>query len=271
MSGEHNPSLSIVLGGGGVLGVCSNLAQIDALKKRDINLLDPRVSLFCSSAGALAAGLFANDMTIEDASNIPPLSPKNRDIHAITRELFGDKIAPPNMHAFTVQVGRNASKLIKLDGGELPIADMAAASSALPGVFEPVRLDGKRYIDAMFTRPMSTTHADRANDAGCLIVTAPTRFAPGGGVRGMIGAQVLRQTRQEIKQWQQRNPLSPVALMTPNLAISALITSPLAMLSQSVGLEVYKLAREQAEAAINDPRTALHRIVGMLALRGAQS
>ncbi len=57
------------------------------------------------------------------------------------------------------------------------LAEAVAASCALPGVFPPVTIDGRRYFDGGMASP---THADRAGRCTELLVIAPFTMALSG-------------------------------------------------------------------------------------------
>ena len=87
----------------------------------------------------------------------------------------------------------------------VPIAHAAAASSALPGLFPPVEIDGRSYLDGALKR---TLHASVALKEGadlvlCLnpIVPYDDRLAPGGSARHLVEGglpAVLSQTVRAV-------------------------------------------------------------------------
>lgn len=257
---ESHPSTSIVLGGGGVYGIFYNKAVMDALRAHGL-FLENTPPIYGTSAGAWAAGCLALHKTITNADDIPPLSLQNRDIHAMSRDLFGDELAPPNMHTFTIALSLRGSQPVKMS--EMPIADMTAASAALPGIFKPVIIDGVRYIDGNYTRPESPTHARHAAPADFLLVVAPTAFS-GGGMQEMSGGRVRRRVEQEVAMWRDANPNSTAILITPSERVSRLVPTPLALLDRRVGLEAYKRAWEDTMQMIENPRSPLHHMVKAL-------
>jgi predicted acylesterase/phospholipase RssA len=74
----------------------------------------------------------------------------------------------------------------------VPISRAIQASAALPGLFPPVEIDGKYYVDGALKK---TLHATQALDDGvdlllCLNPLVPFRASPGGFGRGRIPALV---------------------------------------------------------------------------------
>src|SRR3974390_1043891 len=53
------------------------------------------------------------------------------------------------------------------DHDHVPISRAVAASAALPGLYSPVKIDGRHYVDGALIR---TVHASLALDAGCDLV-----------------------------------------------------------------------------------------------------
>jgi NTE family protein len=96
----------------------------------------------------------------------------------------------------------------------VPLVQAVAASCAVPGVYPPVTIDGRRYIDGGIR---SATNADLARDCGRLVVLAP--IPRGIGPIGSVDAQVTgmvsrvavvspdRESRRAIG----RNALDPAA------------------------------------------------------------
>lgn len=63
------------------------------------------------------------------------------------------------------------------------IVDAVGASCAVPGVWPPVTIDGRRWIDGGMR---SATNADLASGCSRIVIVAPTTFG-GRGVRGAAG------------------------------------------------------------------------------------
>jgi NTE family protein len=56
------------------------------------------------------------------------------------------------------------------EGGTVPMVDAVAASSAVPGIWPPVTIDGRRYIDGGFR---SVLNADLAEGCDSVLILAP--------------------------------------------------------------------------------------------------
>ena len=96
----------------------------------------------------------------------------------LARELFGEQRHP--LVAVSAVCVRTRRRHI-LDGGRYPLADLVAASSAVPGLLPPHRIDGRLYVDGGM---WSATSVDAAAEADHVIVVAPLA----GPVLGPRGA-----------------------------------------------------------------------------------
>lgn len=126
-----------------------------------------------------------------------------------------------------------------LDGGVYPLADLAAASSAVPGLLPPHRVDGRLYIDGGM---WSATSVDAAAEADQVIVVAPLA----GSVLGPMGRTAGLLLERELGRWRTRHPDSEVYLIRPNKEIARLAgLNPLGLFDGNRARGVYPLAYEQ--------------------------
>jgi NTE family protein len=126
-----------------------------------------------------------------------------------------------------------------LDGGRYPLADLVAASSAVPGLLPPHRIDGRLYIDGGM---WSATSIDAAASAEQVIVVAPLA----GPVMGPIGRGAGLLLERELRGWRRRHPERSVSLIRPTPAIGRLAgRNPLGLFDGERAKLVYPLAFEQ--------------------------
>ena len=129
-----------------------------------------------------------------------------------------------------------------LPGSDLPLADVVAASSSVPGLFAPARIGGRVYVDGG-VRSFASAHVAPAADH--LLVVAPVAgpvLGPGGRALELILAE-------EMRRWERRTGGSP-HVIRPNAAIAALVTSPLHLFDKARALDVYPMAYAQGARLI---------------------
>jgi NTE family protein len=126
-----------------------------------------------------------------------------------------------------------------LDGGVYPLADLVAASSAVPGLLPPHRIDGRLYVDGGM---WSATSVDAAAEADRVIVVAPLA----GSVLGPMGFTAGLLLERELQRWRNRHEDSEVILIRPNREIARLAgRNPLGLFDDERAHQVYPLAYEQ--------------------------
>jgi NTE family protein len=126
-----------------------------------------------------------------------------------------------------------------LDGGRYPLADLVAASSAVPGLFPPHRIDGRLYVDGGM---WSVTSVDAAATADHVIVIAPLA----GPVMGPLGRTAERLLGRELATWRRRHPDKTITMIRPDGAIGRLAgRNPLGLFDAERARPVYPLAVEQ--------------------------
>jgi NTE family protein len=165
------------------------------------------------------------------------------------RELYGEA-THPLVTAVTTSVPTGSKCL--LDGGAHPLADLCAASSAVPGVFAPHRVAGRLHLDGG-VRSMASV--DAAPVADLLVVVIPF----GGRMLSSAGRVGELQLRREIASWRRRSPGADVLVVKPNRRIAALAgPNPMSLFDKPKALEAYELAVEQgrSRAALLGTRVA---------------
>src|SRR5205807_2447080 len=136
----------VALAGGGPLGgiyeVGALLALADSLEGFDLNALDVYVGVpSCSFVAAFLARLFS-------------AAGRTNDFRQLHCKLF---LVATNLDSgVSVTFGANGTD-------HVPISRAIEASSALPGMFPPVEIDGEHYVDGALNK---TLHASVALDEG---------------------------------------------------------------------------------------------------------
>ena len=128
------------------------------------------------------------------------------------RALFGDAFHP--LVAASAVCLRSGRRHI-LAGDHFPLADIVAASSAVPGLFPPHRIDGRLYVDGGM---WSATSIDAAIEAEQVIVVAPLA----GPVMGPIGRTAGILLERELRAWRRRHPQKSIVMIRPDHRIGRL-------------------------------------------------
>jgi predicted acylesterase/phospholipase RssA len=233
--GPRHP-LSVVYGGGGVYGIAYGLGIAEGLIRAGIPLA--AAPALGTSAGSWVAATLALGLGWQDYAGMgsPTLPTRAPVLHAAATELFGDR-THPLVSVSAVRL-RNRRRHI-LDGGRHRLADLVAASSAVPGLFPPHRIDGRLYIDGGM---WSATSVDAAADADQVIVIAPLA----GPVAGPIGRTAGFLLARELQAWRLRHPATSITMIRPDRAIGRLASrNPLGLFDADRARAVHPLAVEQ--------------------------
>lgn len=234
-SGSH--PLAMVYGGGGAFGIAYNVGVAVGLASTGIAVRE--APALGTSAGAWAAATMALGLGYEAFDGMTSPSIPNRRATVLydrAHEVFGDATNPlVAVSAVSVRSGRRHI----LDGDIYPLAKLAAASSAVPGLFPPFRLDGHLYIDG---GTWSVTSVDAAAEADHVIVVAPMS----GPVLGPIGRSAGFMLARELRIWQRRHPHKLITMIRPDHEIGRLAgRNPLGLFDAERARLVYPLAVEQ--------------------------
>lgn len=235
IAGPH--PLSLVYGGGGVFGIAYCAGVAHGLAANGVPVAS--APALGTSAGSWAASIVALGMGYEDLDGVEVPSIPNRRpgvIADVARQVFGEARHPlVAVSALCVSTRRRHI----LDGGRYPLADLVAASSAVPGLLPPHRIDGRLYVDGGM---WSATSVDAAADAAHVIVVAPLA----GAVMGPFGRGAGLLLDRELRAWRHRHPAHTVTLIRPNREIARLAGwTPLALFDGPRARKVYPLAYEQ--------------------------
>jgi NTE family protein len=234
---SHHP-LAMVYGGGGIFGIAYTAGVARGLAATGIPVAT--APALGTSAGAWTAAALALGLTYEDFTRLhSPYVPNFKPgvlVH-IARELFGETTTHPLVSASAVSLLTRRRHI--LDGGRFPLADVVAASSAVPGLLPPHRVDGRLYIDGGM---WSATSLDAAADADRVIVVAPLA----GMVLGPMGLTAGFLVERELGRWRGRHPEAQIELIHPDRDMARLAgVNPLGLFDPARAREVYPLAYEQ--------------------------
>jgi predicted acylesterase/phospholipase RssA len=232
--------LAMVYGGGGVFGIAYNVGVAHGLTAGGIDVASaPALGTSAGSwaAGAVALGLPFTAFDDLDLGSIP--NPRTGFLFELATHVFGEA-RHPLVAASAVWV-RNGRRHI-LSGARYRLADLAAASSAVPGLFAPHRIDGHLYVDGGM---WSTTSVDAAAQAERVIVVAPLAGPPMGPIGTVAGILLGR----ELRRGRRRYPSHRVTMVRPNREIARMAgTNPLGLFDAERARAVYPLAVEQGRA-----------------------
>jgi NTE family protein len=185
-------------------------------------------------ASCLATGVGVEALLAQPTVRVPNLRPGW--LQGVAREIFGDA-TDHRVRASAVALPRVRRRL--LHGGEHRLADLVAASSAVPGLFAPHLVRGVPHVDGG-VRSMAS--ADQAPDADHLLVVTPVA----GPLLSVAGSVFGRQSVAEMRRWEARTG-GRAHVIRPNRRIAALARSPLHLFDVARAPEVYALAHEQAK------------------------
>lgn len=229
--------LAMVYGGGGVFGIAYTAGVAAGLAELGFPVATaPSLGTSAGSwtAAATALGLPAEDLMAVRSPSVP--NRRTGVLADIARELFGEASHP--LVAVSAICVRTRRRHI-LDGGRYPLADLLAASSAVPGLLPPHRVDGRLYVDGGM---WSATSVDAAAEADHVIVVAPLA----GAVMGPLGRTAGFLLDRELQRWRARHPDRTITLIRPNQEMARVAgIRPLALFDDARARDVYPLAYEQ--------------------------
>ena len=228
--------LSMVYGGGGVFGIAYGAGVAAGLIEAGIDVRS--APALGTSAGSWVASAMALGMGYDDFADLEsPSVPTRRDVLVeIARDIFGGaRHHLVSVSAVCIPSGRRHI----LDGGRYDLADLVAASSSVPGMFPPHRVDGRLYVDGGM---WSATSIDAATAADHIIVIAPLA----GPVMGPMGRTAGFMLSRELGRWREEHPGKTIELIRPNRAIGKLAgRNPMGLFDADRARPVFPLAVEQ--------------------------
>lgn len=227
----------MVYGGGGAFGIAYGLGVAHGLAEAGLPVAT--APALGTSAGSWVASAVALELPFEAFDDVDAPSVPTRDRTALVdaaRSVFGDARHP--LVAASALSLRSRRRHI-LDGGRYPLAHIVAASSAVPGLFPPHRIDGRLYLDGGM---WSATSVDAATSADHVIVVAPIA----GSVLGPMGRTAELLLARELRAWRARHPMTRITMIRPDRQISRMAgRNPLGLFDDMRARPVYPLALEQ--------------------------
>jgi len=225
-----------------MFGIGYAMGVIHGLAEKGVTFVG--APLLGTSAGSWAAAAVALEVDVQDlfALTVPSFpNPRPGVLAAAARELFGERTSP-----FVKVCACSLPRLRRtvFDGALHPIADLIAASSAVPGLLAPHTIDGVKYVDGGVR---SGTSVDFAPDADHLHVIAPLAGAMWGPFRRFVD----RGMHNEITRWKERTN-GTVTLFTPVKVAADIAQNPRHLFDKSRALEAYYCGIDQARSG-GDP------------------
>lgn len=229
--------LAMVYGGGGVVGIAYTAGVAAGLTTAGIPVAS--APALGTSAGSWTASALALGLSYDDLVDLPvPHLPSMRGgvLADIARRAFGESTHPlVSVSAVSLLSGRRRI----FDGGAHPLADLVAASSAVPGLLPPHRIDRRPYVDGGM---WSATSVDAADEADRVIVVAPLA----GRVMGPMGRVAGALLERELDRWRHHHSEANIHMIRPNRAMARIVgVRPLALFDAERARAIHPLAYEQ--------------------------
>ncbi|PIE01908.1 MAG: patatin [Acidobacteria bacterium] len=97
------------------------------------------------------------------------------DLFAKTNRTDDFRKLKKNLRVVATDLDSSKSVVFGLDITDVPISKAVQASAALPGIFPPVEIDGRAYVDGALNK---TIHASVALEAGCKLMFCVNPIVP---------------------------------------------------------------------------------------------
>jgi NTE family protein len=272
---------TLVLGGGGAVGVSWQVGLIGGLRDAGVELADAN-EVLGTSAGALVGALLASDLDVADALAALAALGTNIDAHTMTaaNTTFLDSMHRANLAsdpeqairdvgctaltAYTIPEDTYLGLFALLDGiawpagfrctaidtvsGELvvwdqnsgvPLRDAVASSCAIPALFPPVTIMGRRYMDGGIISHLNSTSV-LPSDVVVVLSCHPLSEAGGGA---LVSASSLGAENGELEKLGTMTRVVPVEPRFDQLAATAE-----QMMDPAIAGQAIKIGRDQAES-----------------------
>lgn len=230
------PRYAGVFGGGGLFGIGYGLGVVHGLASRGVDLRHS--PMLGTSAGSWVAAATALEVSFETLVALPvPRFPDPRSgvLAEIAALAFGDR-THPNVSVVVTSIPR--LRRVVLNGADTRLADLVAASSAVPGLLAPQRINGTRYVDGGVRSAVSV---DVAPAADTLVIVAPLA----GAMFGPFGRLVDNRTDRQQRIWADTHGGSFIEF-SPKQSTADVASLPQHLFDQERAVEAYH--RGYAEA-----------------------
>lgn len=253
----NQPELpSVVLYGGGVYGIGYKAGVMDEIRSRGIDL--SQAYMLGTSAGSWVASMMATGVEFDDVKDMGQIKLRNYQqdyLYGYAQEVFGDARADNvNGTATRLPSVRHPKPQMKImNGGEVDLARIAAASSSVPGLWSPANVNGERYWDGAVGG--SGGYADRAPKSHTLLAVnalAQHLKFPLGPVKVPAGWALEAKALHEVRKWRRQHG-GEVIYIRPNQEISNMAKDFKSIFDFELAKDVYFMAREQVTELLDDP------------------
>lgn len=147
------------------------------------------------------------------AAAIPEGIVDTSETRSMLGQLFDD--FPDGLWVCAVRVSDGELVVFGRDDIEATVAEAVGASTAIPGFFKPVTIDGEKYVDGGLR---SMANADLAAGQGLdvVVVSSPMTFAPvaPGAVGAALSGPLRQRLRRELRKL--RADGTPVLVLEPD-------------------------------------------------------
>lgn len=228
-TGSARTRVAGVFGGGGLFGIGYALGVIEGLKTHGIDF--SAAPMLGTSAGSWAAAGTALGTSLEEflAMKVPRFpNPRRGVLAAAARQVFGERTSP--LVSVVVSSLPRLRRTV-LNGADTPLADLVAASSAVPGLLAPHRIGGVSYVDGGVR---SVVSADLASSATTLVVIAPLA----GAMFGPFGSLATSRMNREIDLWRAHNG-GQIITFSPGDSGAALARRPDQLFRRDVAIRAH--------------------------------
>jgi NTE family protein len=229
-----------VFGGGGLFGIGYAMGVLKALRERGIDLRD--APMLGTSAGSWAAAATALNVTHDDLIQleVPRFpNPRRGVLQESARQVFGSHTLS-NVRVVVTEVPRLRRTV--LSAATTPVSELVAASSAVPGLLAPQRINGKSYVDGGVKSGCSVDLADAAHT---LIVITPLA----GAMFGPFGRFIESRTSLEKAIWLERHGGKFIEF-SPVRATADVAKLPQHLFDRPRAIEAYHRGYDEASSAV---------------------
>lgn len=253
---ETNRTTAAVYGGGGLFGIGYALGIAEAFIDSGIDLAS--LPALGTSAGSWAAASLALGVKFHDALDligdaVPRLpNPNAGRLRDIAAELFGAQTRCNTVKVVACSLPRLRRTVLR--GADFPIADLVAASSAVPGLLAPQMVGERRFVDGGVRSMASIDLAPMVDQLLVVLPLSAPMFGPAGWL-------IERGIQSESRKWKRANPTGHRLIVRPTSAIAAIARRPDQLFDGDRARRGHDLAYEQGLGLIPRWHSAVDRSV----------